>query len=360
MKFHVDQDIRRAETLPASFYQDPSLFEALRERVFLQTWQWIGDQSMFNGQVDLYPFFFIDHYMPEPLVLSKNAHHQIKCLSNVCTHRANIMIHHPTKSNKIICNYHGRRFDKNGRFEWMPEFKEAADFPRACDHLKEFSFLDWHGQYFVGLEPTFDLKGVLNKMEERIGFLPLEQFKRHQKHTKDYLINTHWALYCDNYLEGFHIPFVHPGLNDALDYGSYETEVHDHMVLQIGYAADDKECFDLPKDHPDHGKHVAAFYYWIFPNFIFNFYPWGMSVNVVRPISMNRTRISFISFVYDESLIEIGAGAQMDKTEREDEFVVENVHLGLKSRYYQTGRFSPKREKGVHYFHQLLAKYVSE
>ena len=52
-------------------------------------------------------------------------------------------------------------------------------------------------------------------MQERIGFLPLEDFKLNETISKDYLINCNWALYCDNYLEGFHIPFVHPDLNDA-------------------------------------------------------------------------------------------------------------------------------------------------
>ena len=124
---------------------------------------------------------------------------------------------------------------------------------------------------------------------------------------------------------------------------------------RFGYSSGGEEVFDLPSGHPDEGKAVAAYYYWLFPNMMFNFYPWGLSVNVVRPISKNKTRVLFRSYVWDESKLSAGAGAVLDKVEREDEFVVEGVQKGLQSHTYKTGRFSPTREQGVHYFHRALA-----
>jgi choline monooxygenase len=213
---------------------------------------------------------------------------------------------------------------------------------------------------FVSLEPAFDFSEVIGVLAERVGFLPVDMFKLDKSHSKDYLVNCHWALYCDNYLEGFHIPFVHNDLNDALDYGQYETKVYKHVNLQIGYTDSGQDCFDFPADHPDAGRYVAAYYYWIFPNIMLNFYPWGLSVNVVKPVSKNKTKVSFISYIYDEEKIDDGAGALLDKVEREDEFVVEGVHRGLKSRYYKSGRFSPTREKGVHHFQSLLAEFLDK
>ena len=158
-------------------------------------------------------------------------------------------------------------------------------------------------------------------------------------------INCHWALYCDNYLEGFHIPFVHDDLNEALDYGNYKTEIYEYFNLQIGYSDTSEDTFSLPEDHVDYGKNVAAYYYWIFPNMMFNFIPWGLSINIVKPIGIDKTKVSFITYVYDESKLNKGAGALLDKVEKEDEFVVEGVQKGLKSRYYKSGRFSPTREQ---------------
>ncbi|MGB5386022.1 MAG: SRPBCC family protein, partial [Eudoraea sp.] len=212
---------------------------------------------------------------------------------------------------------------------------------------------------FVGLNPAFELQKVLDAMNERVGFLPLQEFVLDEKRGKDYFIDANWALYCDNYLEGFHIPFVHEGLNAVLDYGNYDTLLYDHMNLQIGYAEGTEEVFDLPENHPDYGKKIAAYYYWVFPNMMFNFYPWGVSVNLVQPLEMNKTKVSFYSYVYDTSKLDKGAGSQLDKVEIEDEAVVEGVQKGIRSHFYKAGRFSPSREKGVHHFHRLLAEFIN-
>ena len=357
-KFHIDQNIKVAETLPADFYRSEEVFESIKENVFVKTWQWIGDDSLVPFTQTVYPFILLDNYITEPLILIRDQEDNLKCFSNVCTHRGNILVTNPGKVKQLACMYHGRRFNLDGSFKSMPEFESAENFPRPCDNLHEFMVRTLGPHVFVGLNPLFDFDEVLNKMIERIGFLPLHQFKFHKSLSKDYLINSHWALYCDNYLEGFHIPFVHEDLNDVLDYGNYTTEIYEHFNLQIGYANDGEEVFDLPEYHQDYGKNVAAYYYWIFPNMMFNFYPWGLSINIVKPISLNKTKVSFLTYVHDESKLDKGAGALLDKVEREDEFVVESVHKGVQSRYYNTGRFSPTREKGVHHFHSLLARYL--
>ncbi len=359
-KFKIQTDISKAETLPASFYRDKDLFESVKEKVFLKSWQWIGDENLEKLPQSVHPFVLLDGYLTEPLLITKQADETITCLSNVCTHRGNLVALNPGKSKKLICTYHGRRFGLDGSFESMPEFEKAEDFPRQCDNLHTFPLEKWGPLLFAGLNPSFEFSGVLNKMKERVGFLPLDTFFLDPVLSKDFLVHAHWALYCDNYLEGFHVPFVHEELNNVLDYGSYKTEIYDYCNLQIGYTDQATDVFDLPEDHIDYGKNVAAYYYWVFPNMMFNFYPWGLSINVVKPLDVNRTKVSFISYVYDPSKLEKGAGSGLEKVEREDEFVVENVQKGVNSSFYKAGRFSPTREKGVHHFHRLLAKFINE
>ena len=60
----------------------------------------------------------------------------------------------------LTCMYHGRRFGLDGRFQFMPEFKEAKSFPRVCDSLKSFSIKQFANHLFVGLE-YFDFKDVI-------------------------------------------------------------------------------------------------------------------------------------------------------------------------------------------------------
>ena len=133
-----------------------------------------------------------------------------------------------------------------------------------------------------------------------------------------------------------------------------------YAVLQVGVAKPSEPTFALPADHPDHGRAIAAYYWWLFPGTMFNVYPWGISVNVVVPLAVDRTRVSFLPFVWDEATREQGAGAGLDRVEREDEVVVESVQRGVRSRLYDRGRYSPAREQGVHHFHRLLVEAMRE
>lgn len=357
--FHVDEDIKKAKTLPSSFYKSREVFEKLKEKIFLRSWHFIGDTDSVRLPRSAHPFILLDGYLTEPLLLTSDEKGELHCMSNVCTHRANLLVHGDGSRKKITCMYHGRRFDLQGNFEHMPEFDKAENFPRECDHLPKFDLTRWGPLLFTSLNPGFDFEKILKIIDKRVGFLPLEDLRLDESLSKEYLVQAHWALYCDNYLEGFHVPFVHEGLNKALDYGSYTTEIYEYCNLQIGYGKDSSDVFDLPTGHIDEGKNVAAYYFWIFPNIMFNFYPWGLSLNIVKPLGPQRTKVSFISYVLDPTKLDKGAGQDLDKVEREDEFVVENVQKGMLSNFYKTGRFSPDREKGVHHFHRLLAQFMN-
>lgn len=359
-KFNIHPDITKAETLPAWFYRDISIFESIKEKIFLKSWQWIGDEDLVKTKQSVHPFMLLDGYLTEPMLLTRDVNNDINCLTNVCTHRGNLVALNPGESKKLSCTYHGRRFNLNGEFEYMPEFSDAKDFPRPCDDLHKFPLRKWGQLLFAGLNPSFDFQQVTDKMKERVGFLPLNEFSFDKKRSKDYIVHAHWALYCDNYLEGFHVPFVHEDLNKVLDYGNYKTEIYEYCNLQIGYTEESTDVFDLSKDHIDYGKSVAAYYYWVFPNMMFNFYPWGLSINIVKPIDLNKTKVSFMTYVYDASKLEKGAGSILDKVEMEDEVVVENVQKGVRSSFYKAGRFSPIREQGVHHFHRLLAEFLNK
>jgi choline monooxygenase len=165
-------------------------------------------------------------------------------------------------------------------------------------------------------------------------------------------------LYVENYLEGFHIPFVHAGLNRVVDYGSYANELFRYATLQLALAKEGEAAFDLPASAPDRGRRVAAYYAWIFPNLMLNFYPWGLSLNRVVPEAIDRTRVEFHAYVGDDAKLGQGAGGALHEVELEDEAIVEAVQRGVRSRFYRKGRYSPTRERGTHHFHRLLCKFM--
>jgi imidazolonepropionase-like amidohydrolase len=81
-------------------------------------------------------------------------------------------------------------------------------------------------------------------------------------------------------------------------------------------------------------------------------------VNIVKPVSLQETSVSFLTYVSDESKFNKGAGSGLDAVEMEDEEVVEAVQKGVRSRYYSHGRYSPNREQGTHHFHRIMAGLI--
>ncbi len=355
----IDGDIRRAQTPPAWIYADPAFYERCRERIFARSWQLLADTSAVRRPGSVQPVTFLDGCLDEPLLFTRDADDRLHCLSNVCTHRGTLVCEHAGMQRALRCRYHGRKFALDGRFQHMPEFEQTENFPTAADDLRPVPHAAWGPLLFASLDPLTPFETWIAPIRARLGWLPLDPFRLDAARSRDYLVQANWALYCENYLEGFHIPFVHPALNETLDFGRYRTELFESCNLQLGIARGGEYVFELPSGAPDHGQQVAAYYFWLFPNLMLNFYPWGLSINIVKPLGVDRTRVSYLTYVWDERKLDVGAGAGLDRVEREDEAIVESVQRGVRSRIYRQGRYSPTREQGTHHFHRLLAKSLA-
>lgn len=336
-EFNIDADIRRAHTLPSSFYTNERFFDLSREKIFARGWHFVATADEVHN---LKPFTLLEGFLDEPILLAESEG-EIACLSNVCTHRGKVLVDEPCYAGLIRCGYHGRRFSLDGKFLSMPEFDGVENFPSETDNLRRLGLERWGQFLFASLSPAASLIEFLGDAARTIDIASYANARLTSR--RDYEVKAHWALYCENYLEGFHIPFVHHSLNKVVDYGTYTTDTYRYSSVQTGYEADGT---------------LAGIYLFIFPNVMFNFYPWGISVNVVRPASPSHSVIEYFTYVSDEAKLGAGAGADLDRVEIEDEAVVESVQRGIRSRFYDRGRYSPAREQGTHHFHRLIAEFI--
>ena len=334
--FEIDADIRKAKSLPSEFYIDPLYFELSKEKIFARSWLFAGHR---DEPGNIRPFALLPGFINENLLITQSDE-SLRCLSNVCTHRGKLLVENACDAKLIRCGYHGRRFSLAGKFLSMPEFENVVDFPTERDNLANVPIEEFGKFLFVSLEPVDSFQNFVN--EEIIG--PIGNGELRFASIRTYKVAAHWALYCENYLEGFHIPYVHKGLNEVIEYDRYETKTYRYASVQTGFDSSGK---------------VAGRYVFIFPNTMFNFYPWGLSVNVVRPLAINRTAVDFITYVSNESMMSEGAGADLHRVELEDEAVVASVQRGIRSRFYSHGRYSPTREQGTHHFHRLIAEFMN-
>src|SRR6266436_6863017 len=193
----IEEDIRRARTLPASFYRDPAIFERLREKVFARSWQLVDGAEQVSTAGSILPFTFLEGCVDEPLLLARDAGGTLHGLSNVCTHRGNLLCTRPEVAQSLRCRYHGRRFGLDGRFLSMPEFEGVRDFPSPSDDLPRIQLGGLGPLVFAAVDPAFGLDELLSPVRERISFL--DRLSPDSAGSRVYEVAANWALYCDNY-----------------------------------------------------------------------------------------------------------------------------------------------------------------
>lgn len=359
-RFTIDPEVRRAIGPPAAFYTDPAAYEAQRERLFRPSWQWVPSEAMAVGEGEARSLRLLPGCLDEPLVVTRERGER-RCLSNVCTHRAHAVVTHETPlkhPSGLRCPYHGRRFGLDGSFRSMPSFEGVEDFPSPDDDLARVSLEALGPITFASRSPRVSFARWTSAITDRVPASWLASLVEDPSSAKAFPLDAHWALYCENYLEGLHIPFLHPGLNAVIDMRDYRYELLDAGVLQIGVARPGEAAFDPPHGHPEHNTRVAAWYFWLMPHTMVNVYPWGISLNVVTPIAHDRTEIRYRSFVADASLRASGAGGALDTVEMEDQSAVRSVQQNLRAEGYRRARYSPVHERGTHHFHRLAADWL--
>jgi len=349
------EDIRSATTPRGERYFDADRFSAQAEAIFAPAWHLLP--PMPEG-ANTAPFSLLPGMLDEPLLQTREENGRLNCLSNVCTHRGMRLCSAPGQGKKIRCPYHGRRFALSGEFEDAPGFEGAQGFPRAEDDLASLSIRHFGPLRFFSLEGALAFDAWIEPLQKRLSFLPLDAFVLDTQGIQVFEIEAQWELYVENYLEGFHVPWVHKGLAAEIDGTDYRVEALKEGSVQIAFSKNGP-AFEIPAEHPEAGLGVAAWYFHLFPNLMVNVYPWGISVNVVEPLSVHRTRIRFLPYVWRSELREKGAGASLRRVELEDEFVVEGVHAGLKSRLYRGGRYAPGHEQAVFAFHRRMDRALN-
>lgn len=339
--------------LPGSFYRDEVLFHRLKKEAFLPAWQFAYGPEARLQTNQVRPFTLLPEYLDEPMLQTSDAQGGQHLFANVCSHRGNLLVRKAGPCKHIVCPYHGRRFALDGVCQGQPGLGAVTDFPGAEDHLHRPVHDQWAAFHFIRMANGPDFAHWIQPVHHRIDFLPLDTLIYDPNCSKTYTVRANWALYCENYLEGLHIPFVHPALREALDLTAYPVITEGQTVLQIGLAGESEPAFDLPERHPDHGQRIYAWYFWLFPNLMINVYPWGLSINVVEPVGVAMTRVRFLTYRFAGQSGGPDTHALHD-TELEDESVVETVQQGVRSSLYTPGRMVPGWEDGVVHFHRLL------
>jgi len=341
------QPIARAETSPSAGYVDPRFHALDRAAVFGSSWQLAAraDQVARSGQ---YATATIGE---NPIVVVRDSDGTLRAFYNVCRHRGGPLAVCDGQGTVLKCHYHGWTYRLDGSLRGVPAFDRVELFDKEDFGLVPVAVATWEGLIFVhlGVDPA-PLSTPMGGIVERIAPQRLGGKRFHRRATYD--VQCNWKVYVDNYLEGYHVPHVHPELTKLYDYQLYVTEVFPWYSLQHSPLSEQPTAYS-----GDGGG--TAFYYWVYPNLMLNILPGRLQTNLVQAVAPDRCRVIFDYFYDDVSSDQARRRAEedfmfADQVQQEDMEICEHVHRGLNSFAYDRGRYSVKYEEGVWHFHKLL------
>jgi choline monooxygenase len=353
----VDSQIGRAWTLPARLYTDPRVCGEEKEKIFSRTWQVVGHSSQVLHPGD----YFTTELVGEPLVLARGVDGVLRGFYNVCRHRAGPPAEGCGSRKLFRCGYHGWTYALDGALISATEIEGVEGFRPEDFALAPVRTEEWFNLVFVNLDPLApslrESLGELPRQAEKFPFAGMTLFER-----RTYAMNCNWKTYVDNYLEGYHLPSVHPGLNRELDYNAYVVEPHPRHVRQFSPIRGAQAGDATPRRYAEAAEGLTTDYFWIFPNWMLNCYPDNVSLNTVWPLGAERSLAIFEWYLPAKDHASPAAKASVKFSHQiqiEDVAICEAVQKNLSSRSYSRGRFSVTQEKGVHAFHRMFAEMMN-
>ena len=337
------QILEQASALPAHFYVGADSAERDRRTVFMRGWQLLARAEQLADPGD----HVVGEIAGVPLLLVRGDDGVLRTLHNVCRHRAGpLALCDGRGAKRLRCHYHGWSYALDGGLLSATEMDGACGFDAASVRLPEAHVAEWRGLVFAALEPVATFAETIAGVDARLGDRPLDGYAFHRHY--DYDIACDWKNYIDNYLEGYHVPHIHPELNRMLDYRDYVVECARWHSVQHSPLASDAALYGDGE----------ALYWFVWPNTLLNVLPDRMQTNRVIPAGPGRCRVTF-DYFYPASADGVESRhasdhAFSDLVQRQDIDMCEIVQRGLASGSYHAGRLNPRRENGVHHFHELL------
>ncbi len=339
--------LAEAATIPSAWYLDERIAELERRTVFGRSWIAVGrlDQVREAGK------FLTADVAGEPIVVVRGRDGQLRGFYNVCRHHAAAICTVPDgQAAALKCPYHGWTYSLEGELKGVPEFDGVCNFDKTKNGLLPVRVATWEQFVFVCLDESVEeLERFLGDMPARVA--PLGLGKLHFSQRRSYDLACNWKVYVDNYLDGgYHVPHIHKGLGSVLNYAEYRIENSARYCLQSSPI--DSTGGEAATAAVRGGR--MAYYYWVYPNFMVNWYEGIMDTNFVLPLGVDRCRVIFDFYFADGVGDREQSIAVSERIQQEDIDICESVQRGLGSRAYDVGRLSVRREAGEHLFHRLL------
>ena len=318
-------------TAPVTWYTDPAVYAVERRKVFAANWQFLAHES----DVAQNRAWRADVLAGFPVVVVRGDDGVLRGFHNVCRHRAGPLVREEAGvcEGHLTCQYHGWKYTLDGRLRLARDFGPASDFDPRDFGLFPLQVAVWRGLVFVGLgEDLPDLAQVMAPLDTRLGVLDWSGFGVGLR--RSHLLECNWKTYVENYLEGYHVPNIHPGLDAEILSDQYRVTVDGRIALH-----------EVPPRSPE--AVYDGVWAWLWPNVAINVYNRGLMIERMSPVGHDKTRLDYTYLTPGGEAVSVETLAMSDQVTAEDKWIAERVQENLNAGVYHTGRLSPKHEIAV-------------
>lgn len=370
----VLQPIESANGLPNRHYADEATYVIEQQKLFSEGWAAIGFGKDVAKPGCVYPLDF----MGIPLLLTRDKQNKLHVFENVCRHRGMILVSEAKQlSGPITCPYHAWAYDLEGHLRATPhvggpDIHTHASVPCADISLNAVRATVWRDVVFVNLSGNAapferyaaDLIARWSEFDQPLYWGGADS-------SFDLHINCNWKLAVENYCEAYHLPFIHPELNEYSrlqdhynilcdeNYAGQGTLVYNPSLSDDGRAFSD---FSNLSDKWDTGAEYCA----LFPNVLLGTHrdhayaillmPQGLAKTTER-VSIYYASIEATSDSYTD--MRVKNAAMWESIFIEDIGVVEGMQKGRQGLFYDGGKFSAIMDEATHHFHRWVATQMS-
>ena len=331
-------------TLPADYYRaDPAQWDAERRAIFARSWQFFGHDS---GLAET-GSWIAETIAGYPLVVVRDEQGDLRGYHNVCRHRAGPLTDGPSGvcDGALVCRYHGWRYSLDGRLRAARDFGPSADFDPRDYGLFPVRVETWRGLVFVAIDADIaPLADWVAPLERRLagrdwGALEVALVRNHP-------IACNWKTYVENYLEGYHVPSIHPSLDAEIDSKRY-------TVTMDGLVA----IHEVPTRSPT--AVYDGLWAWLWPNLGVNIYATGLMMERMSPVGPGSCRLDYIYLMPRGVAVSPETLAMSDVVTAEDIEIAETVQANLDAGVYDVGRLSLRHEGAVAAFQGFVRKALA-
>jgi glycine betaine catabolism A len=349
----VESFVQGARTLPRDFYTSPEILAEERETILARQWNLVGRAANLGSAGD----YIVRDVAGESLIILRDKDGSLRAFFNVCRHRGTRLCTeaHGRFSGSIQCPYHAWTYATDGRLIGAPHMQDAEGFDKRDYPLHGAHVVEHEGFVFVNLDDDPEpfasaLAPIAARMSRyRLGGLTVG-------HSVEYHVHANWKLVFQNYSECLHCPVIHPELAAVLPYQSGANDLTDgpflggYMELQPpceSATMSGKACAPLIDPGMSDEDRQRAFYYSVMPNMLLSIQPDYVNYYIITPVAVDRTVVESEWLFSPSSAGSPDFNPQdaidfWDVTNRQDWEIVERSQLGIQSRKYRPGPYSPR------------------